>query len=948
MRIQTKLTGFFVIMLAAFSYALLWISTQAYQDEVFRLNSEVSRNRLKEMYKIVSNEYELYENGAYNDIDKAKRITVKRIETVFRYSSDKGYSFPLIVSREGQMLLRPRGFPRSSFPWSSISMNNIFLNEQTAVESFGPEHETEEYASPPSMFEAEPYHETMDNVRTGAEDNPRQNPLVHAEKFKSRLTYSNIGGYERIILYIPFQKQNWNWLLCYSYPLNSKLYGVNTKWYSRQLFAVICCMVASAAVLFWLIQISLSPLNQLVLNATNMAAGIFPKFKKTKRYHNDEIGILTKAFDEMASRIHQSMNNLQSEIKERREKEREIRELVENTPLPIVILRSTHAYSINNMFTRVFGYKETDIDTFADWFTLSAPPGVSAEENNKIWQNLISQKSSGSKLVFIQCKNGNVLEVEVRHKRVEKQSLLIFNDRTEIKEAEKRLRTTRNYLTQLFNSIHLLLIGIDENGRITQWNQAMEEFSGIKSEFAIGVEIWNVALFLQNYREEIKEAINSGISHEKYREKVSWHKHSYVFNISINPLLHKDNKGAVIILEDVTELERKNELLFQAQKMETVGTLTGGLAHDFNNVLGGIKGSLSMIKYYLNNSPEEPGQVEEFIGLAEESVSRAASMVEQLLALSRKSQLTLKNFDLTKAFEHVLKICNGTFDKSVNIKFSKPGGEIMVKADQVQMEQVFLNLLINAEHAMTVMREDEDQKGGDIDIEISNVKVNKAQFPKASPDENYWKIVIQDKGVGIKPENMQKIFDPFFTTKIKSKGTGLGLAMVYNIIDLHKGFVEARSELDKGSTFTVYLPELQPEEPELEFSYDTHDLFLGNGWILIIDDEPAIRITATKMLELLGYSVLTAKNGEDGIKVFREHQKEIRAVILDMAMPVMTGDDAYEHLKEIDPQVKVLVATGFTNDQRVRKTLEAGANGFMKKPFSINVLSRKLHEIINS
>ncbi|MCK4982298.1 MAG: response regulator, partial [Victivallaceae bacterium] len=722
----------------------------------------------------------------------------------------------------------------------------------------------------------------------------------------------------------------------------------NTQWYSRQLFTVICCMVASVAVLFWLIQTSLSPLNRLVLSATNMAAGIFPKHDKKEKFPNDEIGFLSKAFDEMSSRIQKSMTKLQLEIQERREKEHEIRELIENTPLPIVILGNNWTYSINNMFSRVFGYVETDLKTFEDWFKLSAPPGVSEKENRKIWNKILGPKTSGSELVFIRCKSGHLLEVEVRHKQVEKQNLLIFNDLTEIKEAEKRLRTTRNYLAQLFNSIHLLLIGVDEDGRITQWNQAIEEFTGIKGEFAIGVELWNVALFLLNFQTEVQEAIISGISHEKYRENISWRKRSYVFNISINPLLHKDNKGAVIILEDVTELARKNELLFQAQKMETVGTLTGGLAHDFNNVLGGIKGSLSMIKYYLNNSPDDIKDVNEFIGLAEESVTRAADMVEQLLALSRKSQLTLKKFDLTQAFDHVLKICSGTFDKNVNIKFKKPSREIMVKADQIQMEQVFLNLLINAEHAMTVMLDDEALKGGNIDIEISQIKLQKAQFPSASTTDPYWKIVIKDSGVGIKPENMQKIFDPFFTTKIKSKGTGLGLAMVYNIIDLHKGYVEAKSELGNGSTFTIYLPELQPEGAEMSFGNDTHDLYLGSGWILIIDDEPVIRITATKMLELLGYSVLTAENGEVGIKVFKEHQKEIRAVILDMAMPVMTGDEAYKRLKEIDPQVKVLVATGFTNDQRVRKTMEAGASEFMKKPYSINVLSRKLHEIINS
>ena len=922
MRIQTKFTGFFVITLAAFSYALLWISTQAYQEEVYRLTSEVSEHRLQEMFKIINKEYELFRDGAYDNIEKAKKIALKRIDTVFHTQRDESYSYPLIIADSGHFKMSPHNYSRSNFPWNSIPFRNIFPRE-------------------------EPAPKVEDNII------PEEEYIVPEEeteklKFSPRRVNFNISGYDRLFLYVPFKKPGWNWLLCYSYPATENLYGINTEWYSRQLFAVVCCMVTSVAALFWLIQVSLSPLNRLVQSATDMAAGIFPACDKKRKYPNDEIGFLSKAFDEMASRIQESMNKLQAEIKERREKEREIRELIENTPLPIAIIRANWAYSINNMFTRVFGYVENDLKTFEDWFRLSAPPDISPEENRKIWDNILKSGNSGPEIVVIRCKNGPLLEVEVRYKRVEKQSLLIFNDLTEIREAEKRLRTTRNYLTQLFNSIHLLLIGVDEEGKITQWNQAIENFTGIKGEFAIGVELWNIALFLHNYRTEVQEAINSGISHEKHRENVSWRKRSYVFNISINPILHKENKGAVIILEDVTELARQNELLFQAQKMETVGTLTGGLAHDFNNVLGGIKGSLSMIKYYINNSPEETKEVNEFLGLAEESVSRAASMVEQLLALSRKSQLTLKKFDLTQAFEHVLKICKGTFDKSVSIKFEKPPQEIMVKADQIQMEQVFLNLLINAEHAMTVMRDDGETVGGDINIEISRVKLNKGQFPAASTTDPYWKIVIRDSGVGIKPENMQKIFDPFFTTKIKSKGTGLGLAMVYNIIDLHKGFVEARSVPDKGSTFTVYLPELQPEDSEIGFGKDTQDLYLGSGWILIIDDEPIIRITATKMLELLGYSVLTAKDGEAGIKVFKEHQEEIRAVILDMAMPVMTGDEAYKRLKEIDPQVKVLVATGFTNDQRVRKTLDAGASGFMKKPYSINVLSRKLHEIINT
>ena len=927
MRIQTKLTGFFVIMLTAFSYALVWINTQVYQEEVGRLNAEVNESRLQEMYNVVNKEYELFLDGAYKDIGKAKRITLKRLKKTFRYSSDGGYSFPLVIASNRHIRMKPRSYPRSHFPWNSISISNIFAPDKPQVQ---------------------PSEEKVVKIEPLAKEPKAKEPKAKKTKFKARTTYSNISGYERIILYVPFKKQNWNWLLCYSYPVNAQLYGVNSQWYSRQLFVIVCCMVVSIAALFWLIQTSLSPLNRLVLNATEMATGIFPKRDKKQTVPNDEIGFLSRAFDKMVSRIQESMDKLRLEIKERREKEREISVLIENTPLPIAIVGRYWTYSINNMFSRVFGYLESDLKSFKDWFELSAPPGVSTEENRKIWDDILDPKASGRKIILVRCRGGNILEVEVRHKQVEKQNLLIFNDLTEIKEAEKRLRTTKNYLSRLFNSIHLLLIGVDEEGKITQWNQAIEEFTGIKSEFAIGIELWNVALFLMNFQTEVQEAIISGISHEKYRENISWRKRSYVFNISINPLFHKDNKGAVLILEDVTELARKNELLFQAQKMETVGTLTGGLAHDFNNVLGGIKGSLSMIKYYFNNSPDDVKDVNEFIGLADESVTRAADMVEQLLALSRKSKLTLKKFDITQAFEHVLKICKGTFDKSVNIKFKTPKHEIMVKADQIQMEQVFLNLLINAEHAMTVMCDEETPHGGNIDIEISQIKLKKAQFPSASTTDPYWKIIIKDSGVGIKQDNMQKIFDPFFTTKIKSKGTGLGLAMVYNIIDLHKGYVEAKSELGKGSTFTVYLPELQPDSSEMSFDGNTQDLFLGSGWILIIDDEPVIRITATKMLELLGYSVLTAKDGEEGIKVFKEHQEEIRAVILDMAMPVMTGDEAFKCLKKIDPQVKVLVATGFTNDKRVSKTMDAGASGFMKKPYSINILSRKLHEIINS
>jgi CheY-like chemotaxis protein len=202
--------------------------------------------------------------------------------------------------------------------------------------------------------------------------------------------------------------------------------------------------------------------------------------------------------------------------------------------------------------------------------------------------------------------------------------------------------------------------------------------------------------------------------------------------------------------------------------------------------------------------------------------------------------------------------------------------------------------------------------------------------------------------VGISPEILPKIFDPFFTTKSKGKGTGLGLAMVYGIIDSHNGFIEVSTHINNGSDFTVLLPVLIQEKPLVDVAADSEILQLGTGTILIIDDEEAIRKTVGKMLESMGYNTITADNGENGVKIYRQQHAAITAVILDMAMPGISGLETYKILAAVNPKVKVLVASGYTNDVRVAKTIELGAQGFIQKPFSMNALSVKIAAVINS
>ncbi|MFA6100902.1 MAG: ATP-binding protein [Victivallaceae bacterium] len=895
MKIQTKLSGFFIILLAVFSYLLLWTGTRAYRQEVASLNAEVCREKIKLLMNTLSEQDNLFFEKIYKSPKEAQEKVIEQVKSNYQTSADFA-KFPFIVSADSRYIVHPTLPAGALFTWDKVAVEKL--------------------------------------LKTGEGEIRLNEPYG-----------------EKIVFYQAFKP--WRWLVCYSLPADVDYYAGVSASSLRQIIAVLGCMLASVALLYWLIQKALAPLSKLADSAENMAAGKFPEHDRRK-YPDDEVGIMGRAFDDMAAKIQNSMADLQAEIGERRNKEMEFRELIENSPLPMAVINPDKTYSVNNMFSRMFGYSEKDMTTFDDWFNLAMPDESYRKKVISLWVGHVTGDRFGGETFKVTCKNGETLEIEVRHKLIGNRNLLIFNDLTDRKRVERELRTTRNYLNQVLDSIKLLLAAVNENGIVTQWNRPMEQYTGIKAAFAIGSKLWDVAPFLNNYRTQIEEAAKSGKFLELYRESII-QEHELYFNISINPLPASENPGAVIILEDVTELIKKGEQLVQAQKMETVGTLAGGLAHDFNNVLGGIKGAISMVNYYLKNSPSAIGEIKEFTAIAERSTTRASSMVEQLLTLSRKSQLTFNPVDLKQALLNVLEICRSTFDKSVTINTFMPASSAMVKADQTQIEQVMLNLLINAEHAMTLMLGEEDVRGGTIDISIKRVSRRPAKLPEENAEENvqtddaepYWEIAFKDTGIGIPREIQPKIFDPFFTTKSKGRGTGLGLAMVYSIMDRHNGYVEVQSEPGEGSTFTIGLPELKQDD-EILIQEKTHgELAFGTGLILIIDDEEAIRITASKMLEAAGYDTICAVDGTAGCELYKSRQQEIKAVLLDMAMPGISGLETYQKLKEINPAVKALMTSGYINDARVQRALAIGADGFIKKPFSLTRLSEKMGEVLS-
>jgi len=337
--------------------------------------------------------------------------------------------------------------------------------------------------------------------------------------------------------------------------------------------------------------------------------------------------------------------------------------------------------------------------------------------------------------------------------------------------------------------------------------------------------------------------------------------------------------------------------------------------------------------------------------LIESSAERAVVMVQQLLAVAQKHELCLGNVDLNGIIQHILKLCQNTIDKRISLEGEIYNARAMTKVDPALIEQVLLNLCDNAVHAMTVMRPAGSQ-GGTLNISIDKVYPDRnyrTLHPRAL-HHSYWILSVSDTGVGMDSDTVAKIFDPFFTTKTALQANGLGLTIANDIIRQHNGFIEVESRPDIGSRFNIFLPETAVAEagaavPRTETLVEDQ-IPVGTGLVLVADDELIMRKTAKGILTKLGYDVVFAEDGEQTVNVFRERHNEISAVLLDMAMPKKSGRDAYVEMKEIQPDLKVILISGFKKDKRIEEILGLGVNTFIQKPYSMVTLAQEVKKVI--
>ena len=384
--------------------------------------------------------------------------------------------------------------------------------------------------------------------------------------------------------------------------------------------------------------------------------------------------------------------------------------------------------------------------------------------------------------------------------------------------------------------------------------------------------------------------------------------------------------------EQRKELEGKLE---QAQKMKALGTLAGGIAHDFNNLLMGIQGNASLILMDIDS--DNPHY--EKIRNTEQYVMRGAELTRQLLGFARGGKYQVKSTDLNELIQKSSEMFGRT-KKEITIHTNYQDDIWIVNVDRGQIEQVLLNLFVNAWQAMP--------GGGNLDIITENFSLDKEQiYENGTNPGNYVKVSVIDTGIGMDQEIQKKIFDPFFTTKEMSRGTGLGLASAYGIIKNHDGFIEVSSEVGKGSTFSFYLPATHDEIVALQ-EPSHHKVLEGTETILLIDDEDMIINVGSGMLKKLGYQVMIATSGEKAVDIYKARKEEIDMVILDMVMPGMSGGKTYDAFKEINQNVKVLLSSGYSMSGDAVEILERGCNGFIQKPFDIRQISRKIRDILDN
>ncbi len=512
---------------------------------------------------------------------------------------------------------------------------------------------------------------------------------------------------------------------------------------------------------------------------------------------------------------------------------------------------------------------------------------------------------------------------------------------TENNNAQRMLQENEKRMRQLFDEAPVGYHELDTEGSITRINRTGLEMLGYSAEEMLGRHPWDFMVEKDQARSAFHAKISGAIPAGQGFEQTYLKKDGSKLPVLIRDRLLTDGDGKIVgmrsVMQDITRRKQLEEQLRQSQKMEAIGQLAGGVAHDFNNILTGISGYVSLLL-----DEFEPGShVHEDLSKIGKLADRAAVLTQQLLAFSRRQALQPIVLDMNELIEEVTQMLTSVMGEDVEVqtRFAPDLGN--VHADPAQITQVLMNLALNARDAMP--------EGGVLTIETDNVVLDDeyASAHTGVTPGPYVMTAITDTGCGMDPQTQERIFDPFFTTKPTGRGSGLGLPTAYGIVKQHGGNIWVYSEPGEGTTFKFYLPRTEGKARPFKTEDRAEGAAGGEESVLVVEDEQSVRELATRVLREKGYAVVAAATPKEAENLFHQHGGEFALLLTDVILPGRSGAELYDRLRSSSPVLKVLYMSSYTDSVIVQRGKIAEGTPFMRKPFSAEELAQKVRDLLD-